>query len=66
MKAIKYMDEDIVIKKGMEVLVKELGPVEAMRFVNIPKRKRIESVVRHRIWQKHLEKDKFFDEIFTQ
>ena len=54
MKSIKYMDEEIVIKKATEILFRELGPVEAIRFMNIPKKKRLESVKRHREWQKLL------------
>ena len=64
MRAIKYMNEEVVIKKGMEALIKELGPVEAIRFINLPKKKRLESVRRHRGWQKLLDKDRFFDDIF--
>ena len=64
MRAIKYMNEEVVIKKGLEALIKELGPVEAIRFINLPKKKRLESVRRHREWQKLLDKDRFFDEIF--
>jgi len=64
MKTVKYMDEEFVIKKGMKVLIKELGPVEAIRFINLPKRKRLESVRRHREWQKLLDKDRFFDQVF--
>ncbi|MBU4491162.1 MAG: hypothetical protein KKD69_01715 [Euryarchaeota archaeon] len=60
------MDEDIVIKKAMKVLINELGPVEAIRFITIPKIKRMESVRRHREWQKMLDKDRFFNEIFTE
>jgi hypothetical protein len=59
------MDEDIVIKKGMEVLINELGPVEAIRFITIPKIKRMESVRRHKEWQEMLDKDRFFDEVFA-
>jgi capsid portal protein len=66
MKNIKYMNEDVVIKKAIEVLIKELGPVEAIRFINIPKRKRMESVKRHRKWQQMLDKSMFFDEIFAE
>ncbi len=66
MRTIKYMDEDIVIKKGMEALIKELGPVEAIRFITMPKRKRVESIRRHREWQKLLDKEKFFDEVFAK
>ncbi|MDP2168133.1 MAG: hypothetical protein Q8J64_07370 [Thermodesulfovibrionales bacterium] len=65
MKTLKYMDEDEVIKKAIAVLVKELGPVEAMRFINMPRRKRAESVKRHRGWQKLLDKTRFFDEVFA-
>jgi len=38
----------------------ELGPVETARFLNIQRSKRVESVKRHREWQKSLEKDNFF------
>ena len=65
MKNVKYMDEDIVIKKAIETLMRELGPVETARFINMPKKKRMESVRRHREWQKLLDKDKFFDEVFA-
>jgi hypothetical protein len=60
------MEEEKIIKKAMDVLIKELGPVEAMRFLTLPKIKRMESVKRHRNWQKLLNKDIFFDEIFTE
>ncbi|OGQ58125.1 MAG: hypothetical protein A3J24_06220 [Deltaproteobacteria bacterium RIFCSPLOWO2_02_FULL_53_8] len=66
MKAIKYLDEEVVIKRGMAALLKELGPVEAMRFVNMPKGKRVESVKRHRQWQKLLDKNIFFDKVFAK
>lgn len=67
MRAEKYMDEESVIKKGVQVLIKELGPVEAIRFMNLPlkRKRRLESVKRHREWQKRLDKDSFFDEVFT-
>jgi hypothetical protein len=65
MKSARYMDEEVVIKKGTEALIRELGPVEAIRFLNIPKKKRVESVKRHREWQKLLEKDPFFEEVFS-
>jgi hypothetical protein len=64
MKSAKYMDEEIVIKKATEVLIRELDPVEAVRFTHIPKKKRLESVKRHREWQKLLDKDQFFREVF--
>jgi len=66
MSTTKYMEEEKIIKKAMNVLIKELGPVEAIRFLTLPKIKRMESVKRHRNWQKMLNKDLFFDEIFTE
>lgn len=65
MKTVKYMDEEVVIKKGIDALIKVLGPVEALRFINIPKKKRVESVRRHKEWQKLLDKEKFLDGIFA-
>lgn len=65
MRAIKYMDEDTVIKRAVEVLINELGPVEALRFINMPKKKRVESVKRHREWQKTLDKTQFYNEVFS-
>jgi len=59
------MDEELMVKKAIKALIMELGPIEANRFINMPREKRIESVKRHREWQKHLDKDRFFDQIFT-
>ena len=64
MKLERYMDENVLIKKSIEILIDNLGPVETIRFLNLPRKKRIESVKRHREWQRMLEKDKFFEEVF--
>lgn len=63
---MKYLNEEIVIKRAIEVLIKELGPVEAIRFVNMPRKRRLESVRRHREWQKLLNKEQFFKEVFKE
>jgi hypothetical protein len=65
MSVLKYTDEDTLVKKAVEVLLRELGPVDTMRFVAMPGTKRLEGVKRHREWQKTLKKDQFFDEVFT-
>lgn len=65
MKTARYMDEDLVIRKGIDLLIKGLGPLETMRFMNIPKDKKIGSVKRHRIWQQQLKKDPFFEDVFS-
>lgn len=64
MKARVFTDEEQLITKAVDVLVKELGPVEASRFLALPKKKRIESVKRHRHWQARLQREEFFDRIF--
>lgn len=64
MKQNKYMNENEVLEKGITALLSELGPVETARFLNISRVKRVESVKRHREWQKNLEKDIFFNEVF--
>ena len=64
MKKLVLLDEKTLLKKGTEILLKELGPVEATRFVSLFKSRKTDSVKRHRAWQKGLDKDKFFDEVF--
>ncbi len=64
MRNLKYASEETVIKKAIEVLIRELGPVETIRFINIPKKRRMESVKRHQQWQKTLDKDRFFNDVF--
>jgi hypothetical protein len=64
MKPERYMDEEELIQRGVDALIRELGPVEAIRLLNMPRKKRMESVKRHRLWQKQLKRDEFFKEIF--
>ncbi len=64
MKTSIFTDEEQLITKAVDVLIKELGPVEASRFLTLPKKRRMESVKRHRQWQAQLQKDEFFDRVF--
>ena len=65
MKNAKYRVEEDMIEKGVDLLIKGLGPVEAIRFMNISKEAKMESVKRHRLWQKQLDKDTFYKKIFS-
>lgn len=65
MKVAQYMSEEELVQKAINILMQELGPVETSRFINLPRKKRIESVRRHRQWQKTLDKDTFFEKIFV-
>jgi len=64
MKLTKIVPDNDLMKKGIEILFRELGNVDAIRFLSIPREKRVESVKRHRNWQQSLGKNAFFDEIF--
>lgn len=65
MKITKTVPDNELLKKGIEILFRELGKVDAVRFLTLPREKRVESVKRHRAWQQTLDKDNFFDEIFS-
>jgi hypothetical protein len=60
----KYMDEEVVIKKVVEILLRELGPMETTRFFAMSGKRRMDSVRRHLEWQKKLDKDSFFNDVF--
>ena len=64
MKTAAFLAEEELIKKAAEILIEKLGEVEAIRFFSLPKKKRTESVERHRVWQESLNKDEFFAEAF--
>lgn len=65
MNPTKLMSDKDLIRKGTEILIKNLGYTEALRFLSMPKEKRMDSVQRHREWQKTLDKSDFFDRVFT-
>ena len=59
------MHEEQLIKKAVQVLMKEFGPVETSRFLSIPQRKREDSLKHHETWQKGLNKEAFFNDVFS-
>jgi len=59
------LEEDILVKKAIEILHQQLGPVETIRFLNLKNEgNKTDSVKRHSDWQKTLNKDEFLNEIF--
>ena len=66
MKTSKLLGEDVLIDKAVNVLVQELGPIEASRFLSIKSSKRMESVKRHRQWQSKLDRKSFLDEVLGE
>ncbi|MDO8726131.1 MAG: hypothetical protein Q7J35_08695 [Candidatus Methanoperedens sp.] len=47
-------------------MTQEIEAYDAIRFITIPKIKRMESVKRHREWQMMPDRDRFFDEVFGE
>lgn len=60
----KEISDRELMTKGAEILFKELGYVDTIRFLTMPKDQREESVQRHRNWQNSLDQKKFLDEAF--
>ena len=58
------MNEELLIEKAVQVLVREFGPVEASRFLSLPHYKHEDSLKRHHDWQNSLDKETFFNEVF--
>jgi len=59
-----YLPEDEMIHRALDALMTALGPVETIRFLTLPRRRRLESVEWHRQWQATLNQEQFFDEVF--
>ncbi len=61
-----FLDEEQLIANAIEVLLDKLGPIETSRFLSLPRKKRIESVKRHQLWQGRIKKDEYFDKLFKE
>jgi len=64
MKKHLLLDEKELIERAVSVPMEKLGPVETSRFLALQPKKRVESVRRHRQWQRTVDKGAVFDEIF--
>lgn len=58
------INETQLIQQAISVLIEKLGATDANRFLSLKSAQRLDSVLRHQNWQKTLEKNAFFDEIF--
>ncbi len=59
-----YLQEDELVRRAIDALLRALGPVEATRFLAMPREQQIDSVQRHREWQATLDKAEFLDQVF--
>ncbi len=67
MKATTLMNEEKLIQQAVATLLEKLGPIESSRFLALAiDRNRLDSVKRHRQWQKDLKKAEFFNRVFSE
>lgn len=67
MKATTLLNEEKLVRKAVATLLDNLGPIESSRFLAMPFDKgRLDSVKRHRQWQKDLEQTDFFNRVFPK
>jgi hypothetical protein len=59
-----YLNEEALVRRAIAVLLRALGPVDATRFLTLPRRRQGEAVLRHREWQETLDPAVFFDQVF--
>lgn len=64
MKTTRYLTEDELIEQALKALVKAIGPIETARFMTLRRTRRLDSVKRHRRWQKLLRQTEFFNQVF--
>jgi hypothetical protein len=64
MREHSYLREDEMVQRAVDALMEALGPVETARFLTMPRRRRPESVTRHRSWQDSLDREQFFHQVF--
>ncbi len=58
------MEEEELLKQGIDVLMEKLGPIETSRFLSFPPQKRIESVKRHKNGNPKLNKKECLNYLF--
>jgi len=64
MKNTAHLPEDRLVRRAVEVLMDELGPVDTVRFLAIRRNRRLDVVARHRRWQRSLDPEAFLAEVF--
>ncbi len=60
----QYLQEEELIRRALETLLRVLGPVETTRFLELVRSRPLDSVQRHRAWQDSLDKNAFFQQVF--
>ena len=64
MEQVVLTNETQLIQQAIQILLEQLGTTDTNRFLALKYTERLDSVLRHQTWQKDLDKDSFFDEVF--
>jgi len=65
MKQNILMTEEQLINQAVNVLIDKLGFLETTRFLALKSEPELDSIEWHQKWQAQLDKDSFFDEVFS-
>jgi hypothetical protein len=57
-------NENQLIQQAIQILLEKLGTTDTNRFLSLKSSQRLDSVLRHQTWQKTLNKNSFFDDVF--
>jgi hypothetical protein len=60
------INESQLVQQAITVLIEKLGTTDTNRFLSLKSAQRLDSVLRHQIWQNTLEKESFFDDVFKE
>jgi len=60
------VNDNQLIQQAISVLIDKLGATDTNRFLSLKSAQRLDSVLRHQTWQDTLEKDSFFDDVFSK
>lgn len=65
MTTLTYMTDEELAEQAITTLLDTLGPIETMRFLNLPRERALDSVARHRRWQANLDDEAFLKQVFA-
>lgn len=59
------LSEEQLVIQAIQILVEKLGILETERFLALKTQGRIDSIQRHHLWQENLDKETFFNDVFS-
>ena len=66
MNVMKVENDNDLIEKAIKILDDKFGHINTMRFISLAINKRVDSVSRHRNYEKQLNKEDYFQCVFPE